>query len=286
MKCDLHVHTVHSGMCTVPVLSRVCRESYNDALEVYETSKRRGMDLVTITDHDSIGAVEELRRFPDFFLSEEVTCTTPSGTEMHAGVYGITERDHIELQRRRTDVESLLAYVSERGLFITVNHLYSGLTGKRTDDDFAMFASAFHGVETLNGQMLATANRMAAEFAARYRKPAIGGSDSHTMAGVGKTYTEVKGATTVQEYLSGLAAGHTLPGGESGNYMKLTSAVLAIGKYFVAEKPWMAPAVALFAAVPVATAVNYAKELSFAWHWGSKHRAANNLASPAMELIR
>jgi len=63
------VHTIHSGMCTVPLLSRICRESYNDPLEVYTTLKRRGMDLVTITDHDSIDAAETLRRYPDFFLS-------------------------------------------------------------------------------------------------------------------------------------------------------------------------------------------------------------------------
>src|SRR5271157_6235161 len=106
MKCDLHVHTLHSGMCTVPVLDRVCRECYNDPREVYETLKGRGMDLVTVTDHDSIDAVEELRHHPDFFLSEEVTCTMPSGTEMHAGVYGISESDHTELQRRRSDIQS------------------------------------------------------------------------------------------------------------------------------------------------------------------------------------
>jgi len=133
MRCDLHVHTVHSGMCTVPVLTRICKESYNDPIALYETLKRRGMDLVTVTDHDSIDAVEPLRHHPDFFLSEEVTCTMPSGTEMHAGVYGISERDHVELQRRRTDVPSLLAYAVERRLFVTVNHIYSSLTGSRTE---------------------------------------------------------------------------------------------------------------------------------------------------------
>ena len=88
MRCDLHVHTVHSGMCTVPGFTRVCKESYNEPHALYERLKARGMDLVTVTDHDSIDAVEALRRYPDFFLSEEVTCTMPSGTEMHAGVYG------------------------------------------------------------------------------------------------------------------------------------------------------------------------------------------------------
>src|ERR1019366_7530785 len=81
MKCDLHVHTLHSGMCTVPVFRRICRESYSDPGEVYATLKRRGMDLVTVTDHDSIDSSERLRRHPDFFLSEEVTCHTSRGTE-------------------------------------------------------------------------------------------------------------------------------------------------------------------------------------------------------------
>src|ERR1700692_3939378 len=103
MRCDLHVHTIHSGMCSVPYMNRICRESYNDPREVYETLKRRGMDLVTITDHDSIGAGECLRRYPDFFLSEEVSCRASSGTHLHVGVYGIEERDHEQMQRRRDD---------------------------------------------------------------------------------------------------------------------------------------------------------------------------------------
>ena len=98
-------------MCNIPGFHRFCRESYNDPEAVYRTLKRRGMDLVTVTDHDSIDAAEHLRRYPDFFLSEEVTCTTPSGTEIHVGVYGIEERHHIELQRRRNDVPSLAAYL-------------------------------------------------------------------------------------------------------------------------------------------------------------------------------
>src|SRR5579863_1505817 len=103
MRCDLHVHTMHSGMCSVPLISRICRECYNDPLEVYETLKQRGMDFVTVTDHDSIDAAECLRRYPDFFLSEEVSCRTSSGTWLHVGVYDIQERDHVEMQRRSSD---------------------------------------------------------------------------------------------------------------------------------------------------------------------------------------
>jgi hypothetical protein len=82
-------------MCTIPLLRKVCRESYNQPLEVYEKLKRLGMDLVTVTDHDSIDAVEELRSRPDFFLSEEVTCTLPGGNQLHVGVMTSNERDHV-----------------------------------------------------------------------------------------------------------------------------------------------------------------------------------------------
>ena len=272
MRADLHVHTLHSGMCTVPVLSRVCRESYNEPGALYETLKRRGMDLVTVTDHDSIDAVEELRHHKDFFLSEEVTCTMPSGTEMHAGVYGITEGDHIELQRRATDVESLLAYAGERRLFVTVNHIYSSLTGKRTEDDFAVFARDFHGVETLNGQILECANKLAMDFAVRFGKPMIGGSDAHTLHCVGRTWTEVPDARNAEEFLLAMRRGQCVPFGESGNYWKLTGAVLGIGASLIKSTPAMAACSALFAVAPIVTLGNYIRELAFAWYWGQKNR--------------
>jgi hypothetical protein len=234
--------------------------------------KQRGMDLVTVTDHDSIDAVEELRRHPDFFLSEEVTCTMPSGTEMHAGVYGIEERDHIELQRRRNDIESLLAYATERQLFVTVNHLYSSLTGSRTEEDFAIFARDFHGVETLNGQMLKRSNKLAAEFAARFNKPVMAGSDSHTLGGVARTFTEVPGVANAQEFLAGLRRGQSLAMGESGHYFKLTCDVLSIGGSLIRNVPWMALGAVLFAAAPMVTLAHYFRELAFASYWGQKNR--------------
>ena len=284
MRCDLHVHTVHSGMCTIPVLSRVCLESYNEPHALYERLKQRGMDLVTVTDHDSIDAVEDLRRHPDFFLSEEVTCTMPSGTEMHAGVYGIREHDHIELQRRRTDVESLLAYAVENQLFVTVNHLYSSLTGPRAEDDFAVFARDFHGVETVNGQMLKWSNRLAHEFAQRFSKPVVGGSDSHTLGGVARTFTEVSGATNAQEFLTGLRRGQSVAIGESGDYFKLTSAVFNIGASLIKASPWMALGTGLFALAPVITLANYFREMAFAWYWGQKNRPVDPIGA-ASEVV-
>src|SRR5260370_4991786 len=158
MRCDLHVHSIASGMFTVPGLDRICRESYSDPAEVYDQLKRMGMPIVTLTDHDSIEGAETLRRHPDFFLSEEVTVRMPSGTEMHMGVYGITERDHAEIQRRRNDFIALLMYLTERKLFFSANHVFSGLTGRRKEEDFQLFESSFPAFETRNWPMRPEAN--------------------------------------------------------------------------------------------------------------------------------
>ena len=268
MKCDLHVHTVHSGMCTVPVFKRICRESYSDPDEVYATLKRRGMDLVTVTDHDSIDSSERLRRHADFFLSEEVTCHTSRGTELHMGVYDIRERDHVELQRRRDDLAALFAYLNEREILFAINHAFSGLTGARAEADFEDFAEYFPAVEIRNGQMLAAANGHAETFAARHRKIALAGSDSHTLGGLGRTYTQVQGARDRREFVDGLKRGQTVTFGESGSYPKLVRAVLEISCGMMRELRWTFALAPLMSGVPLVVLAIIARELAFAHRWG------------------
>ena len=54
---------------------------------------------------------------------------------------------------------------------------------------------------------------------------AVGGSDSHTLAGVARAFTTVAGARTREEFLDGLRRGLTVPVGRSGSYARLTSEV-------------------------------------------------------------
>jgi len=270
MRCDMHVHTIHSGMCTLPVLNRVCRESYTQPDALYERLKGAGMDLVTVTDHDSIDAAEALRRHDDFFLSEEVTCRMPSGTEIHLGVYGIAERHHVEIQRRRTDIESLAAYLDEQELFFTINHLFSCLTGRRDASDFDRFEALFPGFETLNGHMLRSMNRRSAEVAELLAKAPVAGSDAHTLASSGLAWTSVPGARTKAEFLEGVRRGRAQANGASGTYCKLTADVLRICASMVRENPATLLLAPLALLVPPAIAVNYAVEAAFLWHWTRK----------------
>ena len=222
---------------------------------------------MTVTDHDSIDAAEHLRRYPDFFLSEEVTCTTPSGTEIHVGVYGIEERQHIELQRKRNDVPALAAYLHEQKILFSINHVFSSLTGRRTQLDFEMFEDLFPAMETLNGHIPSINNRAAARLADDWQKAAVAGSDAHTLETLALTYTEVANATSIAAYLEAVRQGRGQVAGASGNYAKLTRAVLGIGSSLVRDCPGTFLLTPLMLAVPLVTLVNYFCELNFQARW-------------------
>jgi predicted metal-dependent phosphoesterase TrpH len=270
MKCDMHVHSYFSGRCTTRFLSRICRESYNHPDEVYERLRERGMTLFTLTDHDSIEGAETLLRRPNFFVSEEVTCHMPSGAEVHIGVFDITERKHLEIQRRRDDLPSLLAYFSENRVLFCVNHVFSSLTGRRAEEDFAWFRERFPAVEARNGHLLKKQNAAAARFARNSAKIALGGSDAHAMASAGATYTEVPGAQTKEEFFAGLHSRMGRACGESGSHWKLTRDVLMIVSELIREERWMVLFSPLAALVPIVTFANYAKERHFLRHWSTK----------------
>jgi predicted metal-dependent phosphoesterase TrpH len=263
-------------MCTIPVFKRYCRESYTEPLALYETLKCRGMQIVTVTDHDSVGAAEALRRFPDFFVSEEVTCILPGGNEAHIAVYDITERQHVEIQARRNDVPRLLAWLREQDLLFGVNHAFSALTGRRHAADFALFEAEFPLLETRNGAIPARSNRTAERMAERWGKIATSGSDSHTIGPLGRTWTEVPGARNVREFLNGLRAGRAIVAGVHGTPWALTRTALEIGGYFVRELGWPALLFPLFAVVPFSTAGAHLCDILFASQWGRRlERAAS-----------
>ncbi|PYT98840.1 MAG: hypothetical protein DMG38_14340 [Acidobacteria bacterium] len=267
MRCDLHVHSKTSGMFNLPGLKHLCQECYSEPLEVYDLLKQRGMSAVTITDHDSIEGSQALRSRPDFFLSEEVTVRMPSGTEAHLGVYHLHERDHLEIQRRAKDFVSLLMYLTERKLFFSVNHVFSGLTGRRAAEDFAWFESYVPAYEVRNGQMWRKTNESATRLAARLGKIAVAGSDAHALAGVGLTYTEVPGARTADEFFAGLRAGWGRVAGNHGSYGRITADVFSIIALFFGDKPWTSMFAPIVPLVPLFSALHWLNEIRFCRKW-------------------
>lgn len=266
----MHVHTYFSGACTTPVVRRFCRESYSDPRDVYSELGRRGMNLFTLTDHDSIEGAQKLRGHRDFFLSEELTCRMPSGTEVHVGVYDFHECQHAQLQRRRNDLVSLLMYLTERRLFFSINHVFSSVTGRRDPADFLWFRRYFPAIETRNSHMLERANGHAAALARQWQKIAIGGSDAHALPSVGTAYTEVRGARDKEEFFAGLRNGMGRVAGESGHFTKLTRDVFLIAVEMMREKYWTALLAPLAILLPAITYLNYRDERAFCRDWAAR----------------
>ena len=276
MRCDLHVHSIASGMFDGPGLGWFCRESYTDPAELYDRLRQAGMSIVTVTDHDSIDAAEALRHHLDFFLSEEVTVSMPSGTKMHLGVYGISERDHAEIQGRRNDFLALVMYLRERRLFFSVNHVFSGLTGRRDVDDFSRFAAHVPAFEVRNGHMWPEANAGAERLAKRLGKVAVGGSDSHTLEGAGQTYTEVPGARTAEEFLAGLRAGRGVVHGVHGSYGTVTASSYRVAKGLMLDQPWTMALAPLLVFLPMFTAAHWLNEIRFCRKWCAMLESGTN----------
>jgi predicted metal-dependent phosphoesterase TrpH len=227
LRADLHLHSYHSGRAGHMKFLRA-RDCYSEPRAVYEAAKARGMDLVTITDHDSVdGCVEFLAQHPDggdFFISEEIECRVPDvNLKLHIGAYGIDERIHRDIQPLRGDVVEAVAYLQSMGVFYVLNHPFFFFKGQMPFAEYIDLAlRLFPAFEVRNGTMLAAHNELAEAIVRHVSKSsprpmtAIGGSDSHTLAGIGTTYTEAPG-TTVAEFLQSLREGRGRPGGRHGS---------------------------------------------------------------------
>ena len=227
MKLDTHVHTWHSGSSSIRPLRGVMRESYNTPERVYATAKARGMGLVAITDHDEISGALSLGDRPDVVVGSEVTGVFPDdGVCVHLNVFGLTPETHREIQRLRPDVRVLLPYVSAQGLFVSLNHVASGINGPLTAAHVAALLPWVDGLEVRNGSRLATQNRTAACLAAAAGKIALAGSDSHTERGIGYTWTEVPEAATAAQFFAGLRAGRGVVGGRHGDRWTMSSDIM------------------------------------------------------------
>jgi hypothetical protein len=182
------------------------------------------MDLVTLTDHDTIEGALSLAHLPDTFVSEEVTVLLAGGRRLHVNVFGLDQRQHEALQARRRDFEGFLAFVAEERLPASVNHLFSALTGARELVDLRQPL----GRLPLNGAMPRRHNEQARVVGYAAGMAPVGGSDAHSLAHVARAFTTVPGARTREEFLAGLRAGLTLPCGRSGSYARLTGEVTRI----------------------------------------------------------
>ncbi len=249
MRADLHVHTLHSRRSGSLQFLR-SRDCYSEPIDVYRSAKARGMDLVAITDHDSIdGALELMDRLegpPDVIIGEEVSCWY-GDIEVHLGVYGVTEALHRNVQPLRRNADDLIAYLRGQGVFFSLNHLLHFYRGQAPLHEYLRLLEQVPALEARNGAMLKVHNLLIEEIASRRNAAGnqtpiatIGGSDAHTLRRIGRTWTEAPGRNRA-EFLDSLRRGLCRPGGDHGDAATVAADTYGVIRSYAASLIGLGP---------------------------------------------
>lgn len=200
------------------------------------------MDFITFTDDDTIEGCLEIYDLPGVFLSESVTAVFPEdGCRISLLVWGITETQHGEIQKLRSNIYELQGYLAQQGIAHGVPSLLPGLEDKLKPLHLMRLALLFRNFEALNGREAGVLSEVTRHLftlqsadierfsamtgllpthAEAWKKVWFGGSNDHGGTIPGKGFTETPQAGTPEEFLRHLRDGCCEPRGESGTPLR------------------------------------------------------------------
>lgn len=200
---DLHVHTTASDGSDSPHA-------------VYQTAARRGLDVIAVTDHDTLLggliAADVARRAeapPCVIVGEEV-----SSSQGH--IIGLFLRELVRPGMNAAD--TIRAIHAQGGVAIAPHPFWRTLaaeTARPHGVGALVFDLPFDAIEVRNGGFtpsMVRANRRAAAAAKALDATAVGGSDAHVRQAIGWAHTRFPGHTP-DDLRRALAARATSPSG-------------------------------------------------------------------------
>ena len=231
-RVDLHCHSTASQLSKLGVQRALgVPECATPPDEVHALAKRRGMDFVTLTDHDTIdGALALCEAHPeDSFVSEELTVGFKGEPQaVHVLCLGITPGDHEWLQVHNDDVEAVAAYLHDREIACALAHPFYAVEAPLTPRHRRRLARLFPTWEVRNGSRAPELNLPAAIYIDTHGGTGIGGTDDHAGVDIGRTFSETPPAATPEAYLAHLRAGRVQARGEQGSAAKWAHAAMAL----------------------------------------------------------
>nr|MDO8088926.1 PHP domain-containing protein [Candidatus Sigynarchaeum springense] len=188
MKVDLHFHTVLSKDGSIPPVAATAR-----------LVKRRGLDGIAITDHDTTGSVARLSRL----LAGEGLIAIP-GEEVRVDkgpeilCYFLSERIP------PGDLGSVLDAIKVQDAVAVLSHPFDYIRGNwmhlftcERSKDLAKLLNRIHGLEAFNARNYSPGgNAFALGYARGLHLAATAGSDAHWTAEVGLAWTSIDAAST------------------------------------------------------------------------------------------
>src|ERR671934_678946 len=207
-RVDMHCHSTASAVAKLGIQRALgLPECATPPDEVYALAKRRGMDFVTITDHDTIAGVLELAELPDVFVSEELTASFKGEPQaVHVLCYGITPEDHEWLQAHADDVEQVAEYLHDHEIACALAHPFYAVEAPLTARHRRRLAQLFEIWEVRNGSRARELNHPAAIYVETHGGVGIGGSDDHAGVDIGRTWSATPACSSPAEVLAHVRA--------------------------------------------------------------------------------
>ena len=165
---DLHIHSKYSF------------DSILEPEKIIKVAKKRGLDGVAITDHNTIkGSLEakKINKDQDFFVIVGSEISTEVGD-----ITGLFLNEEIKSKNSMEVIEE----IKEQGGVVVLPHPYKG---HKLNEELI---SAVDVIESFNSRTDRYENFYAEELAEKYNKPTIAGSDAHFESEIGLAKTLIK----------------------------------------------------------------------------------------------
>jgi len=204
MRIDLHCHTRYS------------RDSLNTFDALLRRMEQRGLDMVAITDHNTMdGALEFCRRAPDRFVVGEEIKT------LQGELIALFLEEQVP---PGFSVQETIAWVHAQGGLVGASHpldrLRAEAMGRKTLESIHKhldFIEVFNARTVFLGD-----NRLARGMASRWGLPGSAGSDAHAPLEVGRAYVKMPHFEGRFDFLDCLAQGQIV-GRQSSPLVHFTS---------------------------------------------------------------
>jgi predicted metal-dependent phosphoesterase TrpH len=189
LKIDLHVHTCYSGDSSITLK------------QVVAYAKKRGLDGVAITDHNTVKGALKLKT-RDILVVPGIEVSTLNG---HLLGLNVTTPIPAKL-----GIEETIHLIHEAGGIAVAPHptaFYKSPPSRRV--------SSYDAVEVMNASSVpfSILTHFSKKFAESLDLPQTGGSDSHYAPEIGSAYTVVEADAAVDEIVSAIKNGNVFPRG-------------------------------------------------------------------------
>lgn len=188
IRVDLHNHTHFSG------------DSILSPRRFVDEARRRGLDRVAVTDHNTIRGALAVRELADFpvIIGEEVRSADGE-------VLGLFLSDEVPKGLSGTET---IARIKEQGGLVGIPHLFDRQRLALRREEVERLIAEIDFIEGFNARMVFSSdNDKGADFARRHALPLSAGSDAHSPWEVGRAYIEMPAFEGPGDFIPALSQG-------------------------------------------------------------------------------